>query len=373
MKRLHRYYTKIIEGKQNLIFKIGADNNKESGSSSALTDDIYTLLSVFNMSINKVGENLHDHEEYLLHSGSNVIGAVILKADHLIMRFNKLLKINELHHITDTLVKLGIVCIDINPKAHQFYSNNGGDEILHDVNYPEEIVNYLAAQETQIEERLKTKKYTALFEIACGDAQNLEIARKHQVHYYGIDFVDDCIRRAKTKINELGLQKTAQVKCMSALDLNTATTPIQSNEKVLCILPFNCIGNIGNVIALIDSLDKLGYDVMISTYKLNGIANAARAKYYKNCGYQNLQREENEVAEIFTSDEGLHSVSYQIEYMKDIFSRTNYQLTVSNITDIGIMYGLEQKSKLKLGLFMPQPQPREQIPLPISSPRLALA
>src|SRR5579883_1915550 len=217
----------------------------------------------------------------------------------------------------------------------------GGKEILKNDNYPEELKHFLLAERQWISNHIKKEdKYTALFEIGCGEARNLDIAQEHEINYYGIDFDNDYIIKAKNKIKQLPLSIKAIVRCLSVFDLNESATPVGKNERVLCIFPFNALGNMGNLLEILNKVHELGYDVLISTYKIDEFSSQIREQYFVNCGYKNLRKEHTKHGLTFYSDEGLKSTAMNSAYVQSVAEMTNYSMLVNDFSRIGVMYSL---------------------------------
>ncbi len=226
----------------------------------------------------------------------------------------------------------------LNKSAYFFYGYHGGD-ILAEENFPSLVKEYLADESRIISALISSGPgYTALFEIACADARNIGMATRHNLNYYGIDFIQACIDQAKEKLlKEEGINKFV-IKCLSATDLGSLTTPVLPHERVLAIFPFNALGNMEHISSILSAALNLNYDVFISVFNVTEEANKERRKYYKKCGLSNIEIRKNDTGVIFTSAEGLKSIAYSDAYLAGLIKKLNAKCDVINGSCIGSFY-----------------------------------
>lgn len=187
--------------------------------------------------------------------------------------------------------------------------------------------------------------------MGCGKLRNLKLAQTNGLKYYGIDFVPKYIEKAKKFIAEQGLEDSVFAECLSIFDFGGEKNFIPQEERVLCLFPFNALGNIGNVLDILARLNGLKYDVLISSYKTDTHTTQVRKEYFEKCHYTNLQITESESGVTFTSDEGLKSIGFNPAYLVDLCKTASYGVVQAEFGEIGMMYSLKANAPKPQKLF----------------------
>ncbi|MDF3054353.1 MAG: hypothetical protein K0Q74_260 [Gammaproteobacteria bacterium] len=249
--------------------------------------------------------------------------------------------LNRFDKFQSILQKAGFVEKYTNKTSYEFYKSQG-KEILVQENYPLLIKEYLQYESQQVSKIITAhQSYTALLEVACADARNMDIALKNNLKYYGIDFIRENIDKAEKRIKALNQISTAFVECASIFDLSEKKDFIPETEKVLTFFPFNALGNMGSIISVLKIVLNLNYDIVFSIFKTTDEANRTRFEYYQNCGYSNLKCYDDGNGIIFTSSEGLKSIAYFEHYLKTLFETLNCRVTLISDSGVGALYYLQ--------------------------------
>lgn len=220
---------------------------------------------------------------------------------------------------------------------YNFYACPKGHEILNSKNYSRDIISYLDGEQTAIRDTLHHHKneYDALLEIGCGPARNIHLSKQLGLKYFGIDFIEKEVTDAKNKIkdeNSIGV-----IKCLSVLDINHDTTPVPSNMRTLCLFPFNVFGNLFDPIRVMQTINKLNYSMIISTYSKNLDKNSI-LEYYTACGLNNIRAVEIECGTMFISREGFKSIIYNSEYIYQITHQLGMSIESREFSKLGKLY-----------------------------------
>ncbi|MDD3645940.1 MAG: radical SAM protein [Candidatus Gracilibacteria bacterium] len=208
-------------------------------------------------------------------------------------------------------------------KVQDFYSNNGGELLVDDDNYPQEIKDFLVNERNVTIDLLFRGGYDLLFEVGCMNARNVNISLDLGIGYFGIDIVQRYIEEAKIKISSSGI-KDSFVKVLSADKVKLDNIVIGASEKPLVLFPFNSFGNIENIRSTLLSFSALGFDLLISTYGTDDFSNEVRYNYYINCGYEGLQQNEGDESIVFSSNEGLHTSVYKEQWLRKLIKESGY-------------------------------------------------
>lgn len=230
--------------------------------------------------------------------------------------------------------------------VEKFYGELGGDRLVDSSNYPPEILDYLKCEEQIIIQTFDNYGYNQFVEVGCMDARSLPLAASLAVPYYGIDIVDKYIIEAQNKINasqENSENINAEVHKISvyylADYLKQSPLRISANKpsRPLAIFPFNSFGNIDSPELAIQSIGDCNMDLLILSYRTDDHSTRARSRYYENCGYSEVIMDESEQGVRFTSPEGLSSVAYDEDYLKDLLGK---RLSVKTylFSEIGVGY-----------------------------------
>ena len=218
------------------------------------------------------------------------------------------------------------------------YQNVEGNQLLNSDNFPFEITNYLYMERNLISQIVND--YDVLIEIGCFDACYLPLAYANGKKYIGIDISDKNIREAKRRADfkyipseyyellELNAEDLTKIGEFSSLFKN-------ERLKKIFIFPFNVVGNIKDINSVILSLKSLSIDFLISSFLTNDYANYWRQKYYESCCTGvSMRPEPNGIR--FTSDEGLDSIAYSINWFINTFSSLKQDNNFFQFGNIGI-------------------------------------
>jgi hypothetical protein len=227
---------------------------------------------------------------------------------------------------------------------YEFYSCSKGREILNHKNFPPDIIDFLKAERQIIHHILIENKntYDALLEIGCGEARNITLSSMLKLKYFGIDFIKKEILLAKKKIERNNFN--GKVKCLSVLDLNHASTPIPKSMRTIALFPFNVFGNIFEPIQTLQTVQKLNYDMMISTYR-NDVQISAIFQYYTACGLNDVEIINLDHGTMFLSKKGFKSIIYSGEYMTHIAQQIGLTMDCYEFSKLGKLYYLTNSSR----------------------------
>lgn len=277
---------------------------------------------------------------------------------------------HEYQAIIDFITRLdemGIKELHENKNALWFYSNSG-DQILQIHNYPAQLRKFLADEFTSADDILKQHKgsYTTLVEVGCGNMVNLKLATVNKLRYVGLDFSATAIRSVQDEIKRNPYKyPNARVYCFNILDAARIQSLFTPNEKPIFLLPFNLFGNIAPISLLIAKLREQNFDLLISIYKTDDKTNLMRQAYYSNCGYKAITVTKDETGLVFSSNEGLYTIAYDIRYLSELFQRFGFNISTISTGDYGYLLRATPMP-LQLTLRIDQNSPREEVVLTLN-------
>lgn len=219
---------------------------------------------------------------------------------------------------------------------NELYASGVGDSLVNETNYPDEIKEYLKA-----EENLMIKlayKYDLLIEIGAMYGRWVKWAAQRDMSYLGVEPVERYVIIGNNNIICSGLdtEKYRIIQC-SCENFPTQKNIYKTNNSII-ILPFNAFGNITDPNKAINSLISLNIPFVISTYLTNSKANNIRYRYYLNCKYQDMQILNNSIGVHFITSEGFKLSAYNDKYFEHLFKDTDLLVSRFKLGEIGVGY-----------------------------------
>ncbi|MFA4996335.1 MAG: hypothetical protein WC536_04315 [Patescibacteria group bacterium] len=228
--------------------------------------------------------------------------------------------------------------------TYGFYSSGHGDRLVDPSRYPNEITEYLIAEEdllTSLASRFET-----LVEVGCMDGRYLDWAVRQQKSYLGIDIIERYVENGQDRILSYGLSfDRYQIKIGDAAmihELPCKEGLLQDSAKVLAVFPFNSFGNMSEPAVVLSSLVKAHYPFLICSYLTNDFANHARSQYYQNCGYKQIKCISDNTGVRFVSSDGLDTVAYNSSYFCGVLEE-HFIVEMIEFSSIGIAYKGSQR------------------------------
>lgn len=218
----------------------------------------------------------------------------------------------------------------------EFYSSGLGDNLIETSFYPKEVVSFLEKEKGIVKDLIKD--FDLLFEVGCMEGRYLDVALSENKKYYGIDVVERYVKMGQ----EVLLRKELSVNDFTIKTADAASLDeiFSKNNlgKALLIFPFNSFGNMINMNDVVKSLVKAKKPFLIFTYNTDEFSNNARLNYYKNCGYKDIKCEDNEKGIRFFSNQGLDTIAYKENYIKNEFNNLGVSIERINFSSIGLVY-----------------------------------
>lgn len=218
----------------------------------------------------------------------------------------------------------------------EFYSSGLGDNLIKKSFYPKEIVSFLDKEKEIVKDELRN--FDLLFEVGCMEGRYLDVALSENKKYYGIDVVERYVEMGQEILSKKELPANDfTIKIADAASLDEIF--IKNNlSKALIVFPFNSFGNMVNMKDVIKSLATAKRSFLIFTYATDEFSNNARLDYYKNCGYKDIECEEDAKGIRFFSDQGLNTIAYKENYIKTEFNNLGVSIVRVNFANIGLVY-----------------------------------
>ena len=191
-------------------------------------------------------------------------------------------------------------------KNNAFYIGKNGNQIMNTNNFSKEIIRYLNYEQAYISKILAKKRYCTLIELGCDEVRLHGNCAMNEVKYIGVDIRDNL----KASILE-DLSKNRHVESRF---INSCLSEFHELNPVLCVFPFNLIGNLEECKSQTKKCFSRGFDIVISQFNTTSDAKSIRYEYYKNCGISNLFFKKTKEGDIFRGI-GFESKSYNNGYL----------------------------------------------------------
>lgn len=226
------------------------------------------------------------------------------------------------------------------PNTNDFYSSGNGDRLVDPSRYPHEITDYLTAEEDLLTSL--ASQFETLVEVGCMDGRYLDWAARQQKSYLGIDIVERYVKKGQDRILSCGLSSDQyQIKIGDAATIHKLSCRkglLQDSAKVLAVFPFNSFGNMSEPTVVLSSLAKAHYPFLICSYLTSDVANHARSRYYRNCGYKQIECFSDTTGVRFVSSDGLDTIAYNPSYLERLLEDHNIAFRTIEFSSIGIAY-----------------------------------
>ncbi|XOU94692.1 MAG: methyltransferase domain-containing protein [Candidatus Kerfeldbacteria bacterium] len=222
-----------------------------------------------------------------------------------------------------------------------FYANGLGDQLIDESCYPQSIKDFLRDEEAYL--TIISSSFDILVEVGCMHGRYLDWTVKNGKKYIGIDPVKRYITVGKNSVSSLELDPEDYKFILgSAEDLPLLLSDVLSNQskgRVLLLFPFNCIGNMSDLSAVLKSVHDTGFSYLISTYNTDSYANYCRMEYYQQCGFKMIKMDLKSEGILFTSVDDLHTIAYHINYFQSQCDHVNLGCVPIILSNLLVMYG----------------------------------
>jgi len=222
-------------------------------------------------------------------------------------------------------------------EARVFYECELGDRLIEDARYPVVIRNYLRAERGLLE-RI-APQFNALIEIGCMRARHADWAVSHGKRYLGLDIVSRYIREGRTHIKNIDSAATCRVALEDAQSLVAVLSRHRlflSGHLPIAFFPFNSIGNVSDVRAVVKALTLSSLPFIIATYGTDQYSTKCRGRYYARCDYRNLRIRQTDKGVHFSSSDGLSTYAYGQKFIESLFPKNG--VIRRRFSSIGVAY-----------------------------------
>ena len=206
-------------------------------------------------------------------------------------------------------------------KNNFYYNGKNGDQIMNSNNFSKEIVRYLNYEQAYISKVLVEYGYSTLIELGCDEVRLHGTCTMNGVSYIGVDIRDELTLFTNKYFAENNdIYSKFVNSCISDFhgQLDTASDPI------LCVFPFNLIGNLSEYKSQITNCHLNGYDIIISQFNTTEESKVIRSQYYNKCGISDISLKETTEGDLF---QGLNfeSMSYNNNYIIECCKKLGYR------------------------------------------------
>jgi SAM-dependent methyltransferase len=246
--------------------------------------------------------------------------------------------------ITISLLSVAIFSQEDPSEVKNFYHTKNGEMIMNPRTYSEGIRQFLRKEHAFILEQIGD--YDVFFEVGCGTAKRAIAVTEKGCQFFGIDINPNYITTSNKFFSKKKIDK-AETQLISINDLDSTNFPISKESKTLIYFPFNLLGNLQDFEIVLANMANIGHDFCFSTYRINDTAQAARLRYYQNCGCQEIQYTENPIGDLYRSKDGLHSAAFRMGHMIEMLDmilhdqRKEAVISIHDLTEIGFVISVK--------------------------------
>jgi hypothetical protein len=218
----------------------------------------------------------------------------------------------------------------------RFYKSSGGNAIMDRRNFSPDVVDYLSMETRFLRGVLGTRKYRYVVELGCDMARCFEVVDDCGVEYLGIDIREELLA-AVAKHFATRRESFPRLIIGSAddLDLHLGAAGVGVRDGVLCVFPFNLLGNIEFPETILVKYNRLGVDVLVSGFSASGGATEVRRTYYEKCSIAALRKLSTPEGEVFTNFSSFHSIAYHENVLVNKLRWAGYSPVSRSLTNIG--------------------------------------
>lgn len=166
----------------------------------------------------------------------------------------------------------------------------------------------------------------------------LSLAERYGIEYLGIDCRTDLQPFKEMLSSQASCPARLEISCLSRLPQHLGPEHLARKECILCVFPFNLIGNIGDFGRILRGYASAGLDILLSSFNCASFTTEARYQYYLRCNIRN-------VTSIYTA-EGVLFTDFQ-----EFFSFSSYENTLHTLLALN-GYSVVQAENLQTNLFL---------------------
>lgn len=202
------------------------------------------------------------------------------------------------------------------------------------------LIKSCLEQEERVLDQLK-RSFTTIVEVGCLDGRLAVWAAEAQKRYLGLDQESQVLWEARVRVDALGAQQARFEYCNPRLLYQTICNRklLSSCEVPLFVFPFNSFGSLERPEETIAGLVRLKVQYLIFSFGVDERSTRAREQYYRNYCHSGLKTRQYSEGVRFVSNNGLNTVAYDPEVMRQMFYLENGErVLVYRHSDVGLCY-----------------------------------
>lgn len=228
--------------------------------------------------------------------------------------------------------------------AERFYAGAPGDALGDPRLLPGAVRRYLALEAELVAAFVPPGG--TLVEVGCMDGLHLDLAADRGLRYIGVDIVEryaEAGRRRIAALAEAGRGRRPPHLFLLAdaarLDAELSGRLEEGEEAATrVVFPFNSIGNMQDLDAVLAALRRLGLPFLLGSYRTTERAGALRREYYASCGSSLRGERVDRRGVAFLVDEGHEIVSFHPAYLHLRAGVHGLRLRRVDLSELGVAY-----------------------------------
>ena len=213
----------------------------------------------------------------------------------------------------------------------KFYDTEIGHRVLNKKFWPQELKEYLKAEDNYLLKVLKPN--SIILDVGCGEGRHLKLLAKISKKLFGIDYSKSMLEIARKELSnfnkiELFLEEANK-------------THFQNNYFDYSICMFNTLGNISkskqkDVLVELKRITKKYGKIIISVYSENALE--TQKEFYKNIGLDIIKTDDDFVY----TKQNINSERFTKEKLENLFIFANSKAKIIQLTPISYVCEIDK-------------------------------
>ncbi|MBS0273911.1 MAG: methyltransferase domain-containing protein [Proteobacteria bacterium] len=211
------------------------------------------------------------------------------------------------------------------------YDEDIGYQLFLPTTFTPEVATYRCAERRLLGHILTS--HSTVVELGCGKGENLLFVRERGLAYVGVDPSQSYIREAEVIWrNWLGASCSFIVGSADSLADWEPRVSSHPPERVL-FMPFNCLGNVADVEAVVDALSRTPATVVVSVFNDAAATLLLRQRYYLSAGFDTVERR-SKWGTVCVGPYGFRSTGFDEKILLDAFYKRKYKVRAVPLTPV---------------------------------------
>ena len=222
--------------------------------------------------------------------------------------------------------KSSVASINRVADSSSYYLGENGNGIMDVANFDNKIHVHLEREAAHICDLLNGGTYEVFVELGCDRARSLALAERCAMEYIGVDCREELRPFQEILSSRSPRPARLEIGCLSRLPDYLGPKYMARKERILCVFPFNLIGNIGDFEEVLRRYADAGLDIALSNFNCAPCTTEIRRQYYTRCNIRNLMDIATAEGVLFSNFKDFYSFSYHENTLHTLLARSGYSI-----------------------------------------------